>query len=101
MLHDIGGGGLILHMSLCQLERVIQNPMNSLEIMKCILNVLELLREVRIKHVERPLHILIHHKLNLSGNILNFFGIQPQTLLTKVTLKVNPPTRLSPTYQLV
>ncbi len=52
MLHDIGGWGLILHMSLCQLDRVIQNPMNSfhtMEIMKCILNALELLREVRIK----------------------------------------------------
>jgi len=96
--------GLILHMSLWQLVHVIQNPMNSfhtMEIMKCILSGLELSREVRIKHVERPLHILIHHKLTLSENILNFFGIQPQTLLTRVTLKVSPPTRLSPTYQLV
>jgi hypothetical protein len=63
-------------MSLCQLDRVIQNPMNSfhtMEIMKCILSGLELSCEVRIKHVERPLHILIHHKLNLFENILNVF----------------------------
>jgi hypothetical protein len=81
--------GLILHLSLWQLVCVIQNPMNSfhtMEIMKYILSGLELSHEVRIKHVERPLHILIHHKLNLSENILNVFW----NTTTNSTNKSNP-----------